>query len=113
MDYSCHCFLYCLLCLFLIKAPIINFREYKTWRESGVAFEVRDDSSYEVPNRTLASGILFKKVGFGKEPVKLIHWVKIAHSFLQSVYKSVPLYHFKLASVVPYMAVKEFFENHL
>eukprot|EP00795_Rhopilema_esculentum_P012846 gene12846-3592_t len=45
------------------KAPIINFREYKTWRESGVAFELRDDSSYEVPNRTLASGIVIKKDG--------------------------------------------------
>jgi len=45
------------------KAPIVNFREYKTWRESGVAFELRDDSAYEISNRTLASGIIFKKDG--------------------------------------------------
>ena len=44
------------------QAPIVNFNEYKTWRESGVAFELREDSAYEVPNRTLASGIVFKKV---------------------------------------------------
>ncbi len=41
---------------------IVNFREYRTWRESGVAFELREDSSYEVCNRTLASGIIYKVV---------------------------------------------------
>ena len=45
-----------------------------------------------------------------KGPVKLIQWVKIGHSFLQSV-KSVPLYHFKLAYVVLHMLVEEFFET--
>ena len=34
-----------------------------------------------------------------KGPVKLIKWVKIAHSFLHTV-KSVPHYHFKLAYVI-------------
>ena len=45
-----------------LQAPIINFNEYKTWREHGIAFELREDSTYEVPNRTLASGIIFNKV---------------------------------------------------
>ena len=44
-------------------------------------------------------------------PVKLIKWVKKAHSFLQSV-KSVPRYCFKLAYVTLQMTVKEFFETH-
>ena len=48
---------------------------------------------------------------FVKEPVKLIKWVKIAHSFLQCV-KSVPRYYFKLACVILQVAVKEFFETH-
>lgn len=45
------------------KASIINSREYKNWREQGVAFELRSDSTYEVTNRTLASGIIIKKDG--------------------------------------------------
>lgn len=45
------------------KASIINSREYKSWREQGVAFELRSDSTYEVTNRTLASGIIIKKDG--------------------------------------------------
>ena len=45
-----------------------------------------------------------------KEPVKVIHLLKIAHSFLQSV-KSAPRYHFKLAYILV-MAVKGFFETH-
>ena len=48
---------------------------------------------------------------FDKGPVELIKWVKVAHSFLQSV-KSVPRYHFKLAYVILQTAVKEFFETH-
>ena len=46
-----------------------------------------------------------------KGPVKLMQWVKIAHSFLQS-FKSVPRYHFKLAYVVPHIAVKDVFETY-
>ena len=45
-----------------------------------------------------------------KGPVKLIKWVKIAHSFLVCV-RSVPRYHFKLAYVILQMAVKEWFET--
>ena len=47
---------------------------------------------------------------FPKGPVKLIKWVKIAHSFLVYV-RSVPRYHFKLACVILQIAVKEFFET--
>ena len=46
-----------------------------------------------------------------KGPLKTMQRVKIAHSFLQSV-KSVLRYHFKIASVVLRMAVKELFETH-
>ncbi|KXJ14500.1 Dynein assembly factor 3, axonemal [Exaiptasia diaphana] len=42
-------------------ASIVNSHEYKGWREHGVAFELRQDSTYEVSNRTLASGLLLKK----------------------------------------------------
>ena len=51
---------------------------------------------------------MFDKVylKLNKGPVKSIQWVKIVHSFLQSVSKSVPLYHFNLAFVVLHMIVK-------
>lgn len=45
------------------KASIINSHEYKSWREQGVAFELRSDSTYEVSNRSLASGLIIKKDG--------------------------------------------------
>ena len=41
---------------------MVHAREYKSWREQGVAFELREDSTYEVSNRTLASGLITKKV---------------------------------------------------
>lgn len=44
------------------KASIVNSHEYKGWREHGVAFELRNDSTYEVSNRTLASGLILRKV---------------------------------------------------
>ena len=47
------------------QAEIINCRVYSTWRRSGIAFEIRD-GTYNVPNFTLASGMVFKKV----RPVK-------------------------------------------
>lgn len=37
---------------------IINNRVYSKWRDSGVAYEMRD-SAYDTPNRTLASGLVF------------------------------------------------------
>ncbi|OWF47948.1 dynein assembly factor 3, axonemal-like [Mizuhopecten yessoensis] len=43
-------------------ADIINSREYRKWRNQGIAFEVRE-GSYDIPNRTLASGMVFKHEG--------------------------------------------------
>ena len=43
------------------KASIIRFQEYKIWRDQGVAFELREDASYEVANRSLASGLVVTK----------------------------------------------------
>ena len=57
-----HVELMALLHVYRFQASIINSHEYKSWREQGVAFELRSDSTYEVTNRTLASGILIKKV---------------------------------------------------
>ncbi|XP_015105112.2 dynein axonemal assembly factor 3 isoform X1 [Vicugna pacos] len=37
-------------------ARVIHTREFRRWRDTGVAFELRDSSAYHVPNRTLASG---------------------------------------------------------
>ena len=48
---------------------------------------------------------------FDKGPVKLIKWVKIAHSFFTVRVRSVPRHHFKLAYVILQMAVREFFET--
>lgn len=45
------------------KVSIIHGNEYKSWREQGVAFELRSDSTYEVSNRTLASGLIIKRDG--------------------------------------------------
>ena len=42
-------------------ANIIYSPDYAKWRESGVAFVVRE-GTYDVPNRTLASGLLVKTV---------------------------------------------------
>lgn len=45
------------------KAPIVNWREYKHWRETGIAFQSRDVTAYEIQNRTLASTLNAKKNG--------------------------------------------------
>ncbi|XP_015773182.1 PREDICTED: dynein assembly factor 3, axonemal-like [Acropora digitifera] len=45
------------------EVSIIHGNEYKSWREQGVAFELRSDSTYEVSNRTLASGLIIKRDG--------------------------------------------------
>ncbi|XP_066230593.1 dynein axonemal assembly factor 3 isoform X1 [Saccopteryx leptura] len=44
-------------------AQVINTREFRRWRETGIAFELRDSSAYQVPNRTLASGRLLSHRG--------------------------------------------------
>ncbi|XP_017918587.1 PREDICTED: dynein assembly factor 3, axonemal isoform X6 [Capra hircus] len=43
-------------------ARVIHTREFRRWRDTGVAFELRDSSAYHVPNRTLASGRLLSHV---------------------------------------------------
>ncbi|KAI8506704.1 Dynein assembly factor 3, axonemal [Branchiostoma belcheri] len=43
-------------------AKILHGSEYNRWRESGVAFQVRE-GDYTVGNRTLASGVLLKREG--------------------------------------------------
>jgi dynein assembly factor 3 len=40
------------------NCAIINNKIYSGWRDSGVAYELRD-SSYDTPNKTLASGFVF------------------------------------------------------
>ena len=42
---------------------VINSHEYCRWREDGIAFRLRPDAPYEVPNITLASGIIVSKNG--------------------------------------------------
>ncbi|XP_029780487.1 dynein assembly factor 3, axonemal [Suricata suricatta] len=44
-------------------ARVIHTREFRRWRDTGVAFELRDSSAYHVPNRTLASGRLLSHNG--------------------------------------------------
>ncbi|XP_062506774.1 dynein axonemal assembly factor 3-like [Corticium candelabrum] len=44
------------------KTSIVYSREYKKWRETGVAFAFRE-GGYTVPNRSLASGLLINKGG--------------------------------------------------
>ncbi|XP_053385184.1 LOW QUALITY PROTEIN: dynein axonemal assembly factor 3-like [Mercenaria mercenaria] len=43
-------------------AEIINSHEYRSWRSTGVAFEVRE-GDYDVPNKTLASGLILTQGG--------------------------------------------------
>jgi hypothetical protein len=67
-DYSMH---------LVSKAPLVNLREYVRWRcgcacwlhrgltlcrNTGLAFDMRE-ASYDVPNRTLASGLIVQGVG--------------------------------------------------
>ncbi|XP_045388726.1 dynein axonemal assembly factor 3 isoform X2 [Lemur catta] len=44
-------------------AQVIHTHEFRRWRDTGVAFELRDSSAYHVPNRTLASGRLLSYRG--------------------------------------------------
>ncbi|XP_060031771.1 dynein axonemal assembly factor 3 isoform X2 [Erinaceus europaeus] len=44
-------------------ARVIHTREFRRWRDTGVAFEPRDPGAYHVPNRTLASGRLLSHRG--------------------------------------------------
>ena len=49
----------------------MSSREYQSWRESGVAFSLRDDAPYDQPNRTLASGLLLKQVTSSEDSTPL------------------------------------------
>ena len=40
----------------------MNSREYKDWRENGVAFKLRRDAPYQTPNKSLASAMLLREV---------------------------------------------------
>ncbi|XP_058281929.1 dynein axonemal assembly factor 3 isoform X5 [Hylobates moloch] len=51
------------LSLRALKAQVIHTQEFRRWRDTGVAFELRDSSAYHVPNRTLASGRLLSYRG--------------------------------------------------
>nr|KAF6406598.1 dynein axonemal assembly factor 3 [Molossus molossus] len=44
-------------------ARVIHINEFRRWRDTGVAFELRDSSAYQVPNRTMASGRLLSHRG--------------------------------------------------
>ncbi|CAI5790730.1 Hypothetical predicted protein [Podarcis lilfordi] len=43
-------------------ANVINFREFYRWRDTGMAFEMRE-APYDIPNKTLASGRLLRHKG--------------------------------------------------
>jgi len=47
----------------LDMVSVISSLEYCGWREDGIAFRLRPDAPYEVPNITLASGIIVNKNG--------------------------------------------------
>lgn len=49
------------LCFFVLQGSIVNTLQYKNWRNTGVAFQIRE-GSYDVPNKTLASSLLLKHV---------------------------------------------------
>ncbi|XP_069494165.1 dynein axonemal assembly factor 3 [Ambystoma mexicanum] len=44
------------------EVSVLNKQEYYRWREKGVAFELRD-GIYDIPNKSLASGLLLKLKG--------------------------------------------------
>ena len=41
---------------------IVHLTQYKNWRSEGIAFQIRE-GTYDVPNRTVASGMVFKHEG--------------------------------------------------
>jgi dynein assembly factor 3 len=59
-------------------AEIVSSREYQGWRESGVAFQLRDDAPYQYTNRTLASGLITMKGG--ERVAKRSYWGDIVNS---------------------------------
>jgi len=45
------------------RASIVNFRQWREWRATGCAFEIRD-SNFTEPNRTLLSTAVGRTVEF-------------------------------------------------
>lgn len=58
-------------------SPIVHVRHFCRWREDGIAFDIRD-APYDVPNRTLASGRVFREKRGGVE--KRGYWGDIVNS---------------------------------
>lgn len=52
-----------------IGAKVISKLEYQRWREKGIAFEGRE-GVYDRPNKTLSSGMLFKKSDGSRVPTR-------------------------------------------
>lgn len=62
---------------FVLQAEIIHKHEYKTWRSTGIAFEPRE-ATYDVPNKTLASGVVVNQVSAQIKQSAACHWDLIA-----------------------------------
>lgn len=62
---------------FVLQAEIIHKHEYKTWRSTGIAFEPRE-ATYDVPNKTLASGVVVNQVSAQIKQSEACYWDLIA-----------------------------------
>lgn len=47
----------------LEKTNLISCYEYCMWRREGLAFNIRTDALYSTPNRSLSSGVIFRRNG--------------------------------------------------
>ena len=47
----------------LARTQLINSHEYCVWRGEGLAFKIRSDALYATPNRSLSSGVIFRRNG--------------------------------------------------
>ena len=47
----------------LSRTQLINCHEYCVWRGEGLAFKIRSDALYSTPNRSLSSGVIFRRNG--------------------------------------------------
>lgn len=74
---------------FVLQAEIIHKHEYKTWRSTGIAFEPRE-ATYDVPNKTLASGVVVNQVSAQIKQSAACHWDLIAKKWWWLKLKKVP-----------------------
>lgn len=58
--------------------PVIAAKEYVEWRETGVAFQLRDDAPYQHTNRSLASGLVVTQGG--ERTARRGYWGDIVNS---------------------------------